>query len=446
MTQGKPMRAIFLFMVPFLIGNIFQEIYTLADSIIVGQLLGVDAFAGVGCASVVIRIFTEVILGVNSGFIVILSQEFGAQNKAGVRKCVATSMWIASILSIIMVFISFLSAKPVLNLTNTPREAFSYALDFMLVSCAGFPAMMAYNFFSGISKALGDSKIPLYFLVLSAILNVILDYFNVLILHLGVIGVAFATIISQVISSILCAVYVFKKYRFVLLEMGQKWDASWFYAKKCLRIALPISCSFAIGAFGRLFLQTAINDLGVDAVVGYGVARKIDSVLTLSFGALSSAITTYTSQNFGAKKINRIFEGVRANIMIGMTFCIIFGIIMCIFWDQLVGVFVGETEVGIKEATRQYVNIAISTYPAYCLLITFRNIMRAMGKTVVPIFADGVEIFMRSVGSLTLTFLLGYVGACVSVILSWYVPFLVIIVSYIFTIDELEKKFAVKNL
>ena len=432
-------------MIPFLIGNIFQEIYNLADLIIVGQLLGVDAFAGVGCAGVVIKIFTKVILGVNSGFVVVLSQEFGAKNKAGVRKCVATSMLLALILSIIMVFIGFLSAEPILNSTNTPREAFSYALDFMLVSCAGFPAMMAYNFFSGISKALGDSKIPLYFLVLSAILNIGFDYFNVLILHLGVVGVALATTISQVISSILCALYVFKSYRFALPEMGQKCGASWFYAKKCVKFALPISFSFAIGAFGHVFLQMAINDLGVDAVVGYGIARKIDSVLTLSFGALSSAITTYTSQNFGAKKINRIVQGVRANIMIGMTFCLIFGTIMCIFWDQLVGIFVGEGEIGIKEAAKQYVNIAISAYPAYCLLITFRNILRALGKTVIPIFADVVEIFMCSVGALILTFLFGYVGACFSLVLSWYVTFLVIIISYIFTIGKLEKKFAVKS-
>ena len=432
-------------MVPFLIGNIFQEIYNLTDSIIVSQLLGVDAFAGVECACTAMKIFTEFILGISSGFVVVLSQEFGAKNETGARKCIATSMLVVFVMSIILAAVGIFSSESILTITETPQEAFGHALEFMLVSCAGLPLMMAYNFFSGIAKALGDSKISLYFLVLTAMLNVGFDYFNVAVLNLGVCGVAFATAVSQGMSSILCALYIYKKYGFLMPSLRNKQNFNRFYAKKFLKIALPISSNFVIGALGPVFLQTSINDLGIDAVTGYSIARKIDNVLTLTFLALGSAITTYTAQNFGAKKIKRIAEGVRANIVIGMTFCVIFGAVICLFWDQLVGLFVSEQELGARQAALQYVQIAISAWPAYCLVITFRNIVQALGKTVATIFADGLGIFVRSVGSMVLTFLLGYTGACLSLVLSWYIPFLVVVSSYVFAINKLEKRFGCKN-
>lgn len=228
-------------------------------------------------------------------------------------------------------------------------------------------------------------------------------------------------------------------------SLRNKQNFNWFYAKKFLKIALPISFGFVISAVGRVFLQTSINDLGIDAVTGYSIARKIESVLKLSFLALSSAIMTYIAQNLGAKKIKRIAEGVRANIVIGMTFCVIFGAVICLFWDQLVGLFVSEQELGARQAALQYVQIAISAWPAYCLVITFRNIVQALGKTVATIFADGLGIFVRSVGSMVLTFLLGYTGACLSLVLSWYIPFLVVVSSYVFAINKLEKRFGCKN-
>lgn len=235
-------------MVPFLIGNIFQGIYTLVDSIIVGQLLGVNAFAGGGCASVSMKIFTEFVLGISSGFVVVLSQEFGTQNHMEVRKCVATSMLIAFVLSTILVAVGIVSSESILTITNTPQDAFEYSLESMLVSCTGLPFVMSYNFFSGIAKAIGDSKVCLYFLVLSVVLNAGLDYFNVAVLNLGVFGVAFATIISQAVSSILCALYIYQKYGFLMSSQEKNRDFSWLYAKKCLKIYLPISSGFVISA------------------------------------------------------------------------------------------------------------------------------------------------------------------------------------------------------
>ena len=177
-------------MFPFLIGNIFQKIYSLTDSIIVGQLLGVDVFVGVWCAGVAMKTFPEFVLGISSGFVVVLFQEFGPKNQTGARKCIATSMFIVFVMSIILAVVGIFASESILAINGTPSEVFGYALEFMLVSCAGLHFMVAYNFFSGIANALGDSKISLYFLVLTAMLNIGFDYFNVVVLNLGVFGVA----------------------------------------------------------------------------------------------------------------------------------------------------------------------------------------------------------------------------------------------------------------
>lgn len=438
MTKGKPFKLIFFFMVPVLLGNIFQQFYSIVDSMIVGQLLGVEAFAGVSVASTAMFIPSSLLTGFSSGFTIVLAQRFGAGSKAGVRRCVVTSVYIGVVVSTIVTIIGVLISGPFLTLMNTPDEVFEIARVYMVASCLGLPAMMAYSVFAGISRGLGDSKIPLYFLILTSIMNVGFDYIAIAFLNLGVAGASVATTLGNLISSILCAIYIFKKYEFVKPKR-RDWKISWPYVARYIRIALPMGLESSVTSVGSVFLQSAVNGFGADAVAGFSAASKIENILTVSFIALAAAISTYIAQNLGAKKVDRIVAGVRVNIVIGMGICLIFGVLMVVFWNQAIGLFVGDDEMGVVGAARQYINIAIASYPVLCLLITFRSIIQALGNTICPIFAGISEIFMRSVGAGVLSMLLGYVGACSTSILAWYSAFLIVMTSYVFTINKLEK-------
>ena len=444
MTQGKPFKLIFFFMVPVLLGDIFQQFYRIVDSMVVGQILGVEAFAGVSIASTAMCIPSNFLTGFSCGFTIVLAQRFGRGSRPGVRRCVVTSVYIGTVVSTILTLLGVLVCGSFLDLINTPDEVFEIARVYMIASCLGLPAMMAYGVFSGISRGLGDSKIPLYFLILTSIMNVGFDYLAIGVLSFGVVGASIATTLGNLISSVLCAIYIFKKYKFVKPKR-RDWKVSWPYVARYIKLALPMALESSVTSFGVVFLQSAVNGFGADAVAGFSVASKMENILMGSFVALAAAVSTYIAQNLGAKKIDRIVDGVRANIIIGMGICVVFGVLMVLFWDQAIGLFVGNDEPGVVEAARQYVNIAIASYPVLCLLITFRSIIQSLGNTVVPIFAGISEVFVRSIGAGVLSALLGYVGACSTSILAWYSAFLIVMVSYVFTINKLEKRSLARN-
>ena len=428
-----------------MLGDIFQQFYSIVDSIIVGQFLGVEAFAGVSIASTAMCIPSSIFMGFSGGFTIVLAQRFGRGSKPGVRRCVVTSVYIGAVFLFIVALIGVLISGSFLALINTPDDVFETARVYMVASCLGWlPALMAYGVFSGISRGLGDSKIPLYFLILTAIMNVGFDYLAIGVLGLGVVGASVATTLGNLISAVLCAICIFKKYKFVKPKR-RDWNVSWPYVARYIKIALPMALAASVTSVGSVFLQSAVNGFGADAVAGFSAASKMENILIGSFAALATAVSTYIAQNLGAKKIDRIVSGVRDSIIIGMGICVVFGVFIVLFWDQAIGLFVGNDEPGVVEAAKQYINIAIASYPVLCLLITFRSIIQSLGNTVVPIFAGISEVFVRSVGAGVLSALLGYVGACSTSILAWYSAFLIVMVSYVFTINKLEKRSLARN-
>ena len=444
MTEGSPFRLILFFMIPFLIGNIFQQLYGIADSAIVGQFLGVNAFAGVNVALVAMFVLLSFSLGLGGGFTIVLAQRFGAKSKVGVRKCVTTSIYLAVFVSIFITVIGIFLSETILHIMNTPSEVFGFAHEFMILSCIGVPSLIAYNLFAGILKGIGDSKTALYFLIFVAILNVGLDYVGVAILGMGIAGAAWATTLSQVISSILCGIYMFKKYEF-LRPRKRDWKISRFYVLKYIKIALPMAIEFSVTSLGIMFLQSAVNQCGAQTVAGCSAAFKVENILIVSFISLASAVATYTAQNLGAKKYERIISGVKVNLAVGMTMCFLCMALIIVFWDQLVGLFISSDEYAVRDAARQYIHIAIFNYPILCLLMTFRAIIQALGKTFPPIVSGISEVFVRSIGAHILASLFGYVGVCCSEVLSWYIACLIIMSSYIFTICRLKKRLKAKG-
>lgn len=443
MTRGKSIKLIFLFMIPLLIGNIVQQLYNMADSIIVGKFVGVHALAGVGIASSLLFMSMGFVMGLCNGFSVVLAQRFGAGSKVGVKRSITTSIYLGLFFTIIITVLSALFTRSLLLLINTPEEVMDSALIFILISSYGMFSLMSYNLFSGILRAIGDSKTPLYFLIFAAVLNIGFNFLTVAILNFGVAGSAISTVASQIISSTLCALHMFKKYE-IIRPKKIDWKINWPYIWLHLKIGFPMALEFAVTAVGILILQGAINNLGPHIVAGFTTAMKIENIIIAAFIALASAVSTYTAQNFGARNYKRIVSGAKSNIIIGMLVCLIFSIVLFLFWDVFVGLFVNEGEFEVKSAARQYMVIAILNYPVLCLLITFRCLVQSLGRTIVPVLAGVSEVVMRSIGAFFLSNVFGYTGICCAPVLSWYAALLMIMSSYIFTIIKLKKEFTKK--
>lgn len=444
MTHGKSTKLIFLFMIPLLIGHIIQQLYNMTDLIIVGKFVGVNALAGVGVAGSLLFMSIGFIIGLCNGFSVVLAQRFGAKSKVGVRRCITTSIYLSLFFTIIITIFMAVFAHSFLLLLNTPDEIIDSALTYILILSYGTFAVISYNLFSGMLRSIGDSKTPLYFLIFAAILNIFLDYITIAIFNLGVTGSAISTVTSQIISSVLCAAYMFKKYK-LLRPKKSDWKIKWAYVWVHIKIALPMALEFAVTSVGIIILQGAINSLGPNIVAGFTAAMKIENLIIAAFIALASAVATYTAQNFGAKNYQRIVSGAKSNIIIGMTLCLIFSLLLFFFWDVFVGFFVSEGNFEVKSAARQYMLIAILNYPVLCLLITFRSLVQSLGRTIAPILAGFSEVFMRSLGAFSLVSLFGYTGVCFSPILSWYAAFIIIIISYAFGLKKLKEEFNVKD-
>lgn len=443
MTHGKPIKLIFLFMIPLLIGNIVQQLYNMADSVIVGKFVGVNALAGVGIAGSLLFMSMGFIFGLCNGFSVVLAQRFGAGSKVGVRRSITTSIYLGLFFTTIITIISVIFNRSLLVLINTPEEVIDSALTFILISSCGMFSLMSYNLFSGILRAIGDSKTPLYFLIFSATLNIGFNFLMVAVFNFGVAGSAMSTVISQIISSVLCALHMFKKYE-IIRPKKTDWKINWPYIWLHIKIGFPMALEFAVTAVGIIILQGAINNLGPNIVAGFTTAMKIENIIIAAFIALASAVSTYTAQNFGARNYKRIINGAKSNIIIGMLICVIFSLILFLFWDVFVGLFVNESELEVREAAKQYMLIAILNYPVLCLLITFRCLVQSLGRTVVPVLAGVSEVVMRSIGAFFLSNILGFTGVCYAPVLSWYAAFCMIITSYIFAIIKLKKEFAKK--
>ena len=429
MTYGKPIKLITSFTIPVLIGNIFQQIYSMVDTIVVGQFVGIKALAGVGVAASLTFMILGFIFGLCNGFCVVLAQKFGAEDKKGVRKSVTTSIYLCLFFTIVITLISMLTAQPLLKLINTPDDVISYATDFILIIYAGIFSQMAYNFSAGILRALGDSKTSLYFLIIASIINLILDLTTVVIFNMGVVGAAVSTVISQIISSVLCIIYMFKKFN-IIIPKKEDWKIDFSYAWLHTKIGLPMGFQYSITAVGFLILQSAINKLGSNTVAGFTAAVKIENIVIAAFQALSAAVSTYTAQNFGARYYHRIKQGARSSALIGLLF---------IFWKQMVCLFVGDDQPEVTETARQYLVIAIPNYPILCFLLIFRNLIQSIGKTIIPLFAGASEVIMRAMGAIILANLFGYIGICWSPICAWYAAFILIIIFYLYYIKNIKQ-------
>lgn len=436
MTTGNPVKLILLFSIPLLIGNIFQQFYSMVDTIIVGRFVGVEALAAVGTTSSMVFLVNGFVMGLTSGFAVLISQKYGAKDEAGVKKAVASSITLSIIATIIVTFISVISAKPLLALMNTPSNIMKDASTYIIILYAGNVAIIFYNMMAAILRALGDSKTPLYFLIVSSVLNIILDLVLIINFKMGVAGAAYATVISQGVSALLCVIYTYKKYKILRLKK-EDFKVKKKYYRKHLKVGIPMALQFSITAIGIMTVQSAINIFGSTVIASYAAASKVLQLVMQPATTLGVTMATYCGQNIGAKRYDRIKLGVKKCVQISIITSLISAMVLIFLGKYFVMIFVSNPDAEILSYAQQVLNISAIFFIPLGLIFVYRNALQGIGDSFIPMMAGVYELVARAVVAFTLPKVLEFMGICLADPVAWFAA----VIPLAYTYYKREKKF-----
>ena len=418
LTVGSPMKLILGFAFPMFLGLLFQQFYSLVDTMIVGKYLGVDPFAGVGSTGSLNFIVIGFCMGLCSGFSVPISQSFGAKDFPLLRKMVTNSVWLCTFFSVVITTLMLLFCRPVLTWMNTPENIFEYAYIYIFIIFAGIPCTILYNMTAAILRALGDSKSPIIFLAISSAINIGLDLLLIIVFRMGVDGAALATVVSQGVSGVISIIYIKKKFDILAMEKGD-WKLERHLAGKLTGVGIPMGLQYSITGIGSVILQTAVNGLGSIYVASMTAGSKINIFLACPFDALGQTMAPYAGQNIGARKLDRVGKGLRAACIIGFIVSGLMVIVVKLFGDQLTMLFLDEKDPVIMQNSTQFLIIVSEFYCLLTLVNTVRFTIQGMGFSSLAIIAGVMEMIARGIAGMLLVPAFGYLGACYSSPLAW---------------------------
>ncbi|GKT03748.1 MATE family efflux transporter [Furfurilactobacillus entadae] len=437
LTEGKPLKLIFLFTMPLLIGNLFQQLYNISDTVVVGQTLGVDALAAVGSTGSISFLIIGFAQGLTAGLSIVTAQRFGARDAKGVRESFAASIWISIAVTVTLTVLSLAFVHPILYLMQTPTAIYHDAQTFISIIFAGIFASVAFNLLSNMIRGLGDSRTPLYFLIIGTVINVILELVFILVFHMGVAGAGYATVISQMIASVLCMVYIWRHVPLLRITaqdmwagLGQLWEH--------FATGLPMGFQMSIIAIGTIVMQAALNSLGTDSVASSTAASKIDQIATMPMSSFGVTMATFAAQNMGAGKYRRIITGVRQTLVLSGGFAIAVGILEVVFGRSLVKLFISNGNEHVLQLSQTYFNVIATSYIFLAVLFIIRNTLQGVGQQAMPTFAGIAELVMRTLTAFFLVGPLGYAGAVSAEPLAWVGSCIVLIPSYMRAIRQLR--------
>lgn len=410
----------------------------MVDMIIVGQTLGKNALAAVGATGSLTFLIIGFAQGLTAGLAIITAQRYGAKDYRGLKKSFAASVVISLIVTIVLTVLSLVFIHPMLQLMQTPPEIIDQAQTFISIILLGIFASMSFNLLSNVIRALGDSRTPLFFLIIAVIINVVLDLIFIILFGMGVEGAAIATVIAQVSSSVLCLVYIKKK--IPLLQLRKK-DFS--FDKEEIRVhlnaALPMAFQSSIIAIGAIVLQAALNSLGTDVVAAQAAASRIDQFANQPMMSFGIAMATFSAQNYGAKEYGRILKGVKQTLMMSIGFSLVAGATVIFFGHSLMKLFVSSSETRVFELAQTYFNINGSLYWILAILFILRYTLQGLGQSKIPTIAGMMELLMRSFAAIILTGMLGYAGAAAASPLAWAGSVAVLLYSYLRSMKQLKQ-------
>lgn len=439
LTTGIPIKLMLLYALPVLAGNICQQIYNFADTIIVGQKLGENALAAVGTTGSMYFLVNGFVIGITSGFAVHVSQRFGAKDYDGMRNSVFNAVFLWGLITVIITALAMIFSKPMLRLINTPDDIIDDAQRYILTIYAGILAPMLYNAASCILRAVGDSKTPLYFLMVSAVLNIGMDLFFIVVLKMGVFGAALATVIAQFISGVACIVYMIVKFPILRITRADM-HINGSIIKTHLTIGLPMAFQFSITAIGTIVLQGAINKFGATRIAAYTAASKTEQLVTQIAGASGVTTANFVGQNIGAGRYDRIKKGVWAWSFVTIGAAIFAMVVIFFFGRDICGLFIKNRNPVTLDSSMVYLNTVIVFFIPLFLIFVFRNALQAMGKTFMPLMAGVFELVARTIASFTLPDVIGFKGVCLAGPIAWVSAMTPLLVTYIIYMVKFKKK------
>ena len=438
LTTGSPMRLILGFAVPMLLGLLFQQFYNMVDTIVVGKFLGVSALASVGSTGSINFMINGFCIGVCSGFAIPIAQRFGAGDYHGLRKFTANAGWLSAAFAVVMTAVVGVLCMDILRWMQTPEDIIQGAYDYIFIIFLGIPVTYLYNMLSGIIRSLGDSRTPVYFLLLSSAMNIFLDVFTILVMGMGVDGPAYATVVSQGISGLLCLVYMIKHYPVLkMTEEEKKPDPNMM--KILCSMGIPMGLQYSITAIGSVVLQAAVNSLGSMAVAAVSAGNKVSMFFCCPFDALGGTMATFAGQNVGAGKLDRVREGVKMASIIGIVYSVIVFAVLALGGKYIALLFLdaGETEI------IDQVSILLIGNSMFYIPLVFVNVVRfaiqGMGFSTFAILAGVCEMAARTFVGFFLVPIFGYLPICIASPLAWICADLFLIPAFYHCLKKLKK-------
>lgn len=439
MTVGNPTKIILNFTLPIFIGNVFQQFYNMADAVIVGKFVGTKALAAVGSTGTIMFLIYGFVVGMTAGFTVLTAQKFGAGDLPAMRRTVAGASILSLIIGLILTAAFMLLMEPWLHLMNTPSDIYADAYSYIMIISGGILAQMLYNLLASILRALGNSKVPLYFLIFSALLNIALDLFFIIVFHMGAAGAAIATIISQGVSGLLCLVYIIKKVP-ILHMTREDWHPEGALLKRQMQIGIPMALQYSITAIGTMMVQSSLNILGSTLVAAFTAASKIEQVVTQAYVALGTTIATYGAQNMGAGNIPRIRKGFRSSTIIGVVYSFAAAALVMTVGKYMSYLFVSEDVALIIDSVDIYLKCVGAFFIPLTIVNIYRNGIQGLGYGLLPMMAGVAELIGRGVVAVIAARQHSYLGVCLASPAAWVLAAALLLVMYFYIVKFDLKK------
>ena len=448
LTRGEPLKLIVLFSIPLLIGNIFQQLYNIADIVIVGRTLGVDALAAVGATAPLFFLIMFAVVGMNNGFAVITGQRFGAKDYDGVRRSATVSTILSTAFTLFFSILFAIFMKPILFMMNVPPEILHDAYWYIQICTFGLVLVNFYNLLASIVRALGDSKTPLYFLILASVLNIFLALLFILKFHWGVSGAAVAVVLSQGFSALLCLIFV--KLKFPILHTKKSdWIFDFIhnkddreFAKEHLRVGIPAAAQFSVLGIGILIIQSVCNSFGANVIAAFTAALRVEQIATLPMISFGIALASFVAQNFGAKEVGRIKEGVIKSSLINIGLSLLMAFVMRFWGPEIIEAFIGKSNPDVIKIGHEYLWISTLFYCFLGQIFIFRNALQGMGRPLIPLTSSCAELMVRAYAAAFLAVEFGYFGIFYAGPIAWITAAVIVTIGYFINIRRVERKFA----
>ena len=441
MTEGSPTKLLVTFALPLMVSNVFQQLYTVVDTAVVGQVVGVKALAALGAADWLNWMVLGIIQGLTQGFAILMAQHFGAKDHRELSRSVGASVTLCLIFTVLLMAASQLAAYPVLSLLNTPDDIMGGALLYLRIVFGGIPAIMAYNLLASILRALGDSKTPLYAVAMAALLNVGLDLLFVMGFHWGIAGAASATVLSQAASAVYCFISV---RRITILKVHREdFRLGWNLTRTLLKLGSPVAMQNAIISIGGMVGQSVINRYGMLFIAGFTATNKLYGILEIAATSYGFAVTSYVGQNLGARQVRRIKKGMRSAVLIAFLTSVVIAVAMLLFGKLFLGLFISGTPQEVEASLGigyHYLAIMSVCLPILYMLHIYRSALMGLGDTVVPMFSGFAEMVVRIGAALLLPLAMGQEGIYYAEVGAWAGAAVLLITAYYLRIRALSQR------